>query len=63
VAVPRSTRTQDASTAVALTAGFQSAFLALVILGGVGVVLALGLLGRPRGALREQLEAAPVPAD
>jgi hypothetical protein len=34
----------------------------LAILAGIGLVLALTLLGRPRGATQEQLEAAPVPA-
>jgi EmrB/QacA subfamily drug resistance transporter len=43
---------------VALTEGFQSAFLAVAILAGIGVALALLLLGRPQ----EQLEASPVPA-
>jgi predicted MFS family arabinose efflux permease len=43
-----------------LTHGFQSAFLVCVVLAGIGVALALALLGRPRNASREQLE--PVPA-
>jgi EmrB/QacA subfamily drug resistance transporter len=43
---------------VALTEGFQSAFLAVAILAGIGVALALLLLGRPQ----EQLETSPVPA-
>jgi EmrB/QacA subfamily drug resistance transporter len=49
---------------VALTEGFQSAFVAVVVLAGIGVALALLLLGRPRGAPQEELEleAAPVPA-
>jgi EmrB/QacA subfamily drug resistance transporter len=62
------TRTQDylaanadANQLVALTEGFQSAFLAVAILGGIGVALALLLLGRPRGLPQEQLEAAAVP--
>jgi EmrB/QacA subfamily drug resistance transporter len=46
---------------VVLTEGFQSAFVACGVLAGIGVALALLLLGRPRGAAREQLEAAPVP--
>jgi EmrB/QacA subfamily drug resistance transporter len=45
---------------VALTEGFQSAFLTLAILAGIGVVLALLLLGRPRKAPQERLEAVPV---
>ena len=49
-----------ASSLVALTEGFQSAFMAVAILAGIGVVLALTLLGRSRTAPDEQLE--PVPA-
>jgi EmrB/QacA subfamily drug resistance transporter len=41
-----------------LNHGFQSAFLALVVLGGIGMALALLLLGGPRKATQEQLEAA-----
>jgi EmrB/QacA subfamily drug resistance transporter len=62
------TRTDDylaantgANRLVALTEGFQSAFLAIAILAGVGVALALLLLGRPHGAPQEQLEPFPVP--
>jgi hypothetical protein len=44
-----------------LTEGFQSAFLALVVLAGIGVALALLLLGRPRKAPQERIEAVPVP--
>jgi EmrB/QacA subfamily drug resistance transporter len=51
----------NADPLVALTEGFQSAFLAVAILGGIGVALALLLLGRPRVAVQEQLEPAPVP--
>jgi EmrB/QacA subfamily drug resistance transporter len=47
---------------VALTEGFQSAFLACAIFAGIGAVLALLLPGRPRRAPQEQLEAAPVQA-
>jgi hypothetical protein len=50
----------DASSLVALTEGFQSAFLAAALLAGIGVALALILLGGPREARHEQLE--PVPA-
>ncbi|HKA27513.1 MAG TPA: hypothetical protein VKD88_09070, partial [Gaiellaceae bacterium] len=46
---------------VALTEGFQSAFLAIAILAGIGVALALLLLGRPRGVPQEQLEPFAVP--
>ena len=52
---------EGANPLVALTEGFQSAFLACVVLAGIGVALALLLLGRPRRALQEQLEAVPVP--
>jgi EmrB/QacA subfamily drug resistance transporter len=49
---------------VALTEGFQSAFLAVAALAVIGVALALLLLGRPRGVTEEQpeLEAAPASA-
>ena len=46
----------------ALTEGFQSAFLSLAILAGIGAALALLLLGRPRPAAEERLEPAPAPA-
>jgi EmrB/QacA subfamily drug resistance transporter len=46
----------------ALTEGFQSAFLSLAILAGIGAALALLLLGRPRRAPQERLEPAPAPA-
>jgi hypothetical protein len=48
-----------------LTEGFQSAFLAIAILAGIGVALALLLLGPPRGLPQEQLELepSPVPGD
>jgi hypothetical protein len=51
-----------ASPLVALTEGFQSAFLAAAILAGIGVVLALLLFGRPRGARRELREPAAATA-
>ena len=47
----------DASPLVALTEGFQSAFLATAVLAGIGVALALLLLGRPRGAARRAARA------
>jgi EmrB/QacA subfamily drug resistance transporter len=63
------TRTDDflaanagANPLVGLTEGFQAAFLAVAILAGIGVTLALLLLRSPRGATREQLEPAAVPA-
>jgi EmrB/QacA subfamily drug resistance transporter len=49
-----------ASRLVALTEGFQSAFLVCAVLAGIGVILALALLGRPQAAPDEELE--PVPA-
>jgi hypothetical protein len=49
-----------ANPLVVLNEGFQSAFMACVVLAGIGVALALVLLGRPRKAPHEQL--APVPA-
>jgi EmrB/QacA subfamily drug resistance transporter len=48
-----------ANDLVVLNEGFQSAFLALVVLAGIGAVLALLLLGRPRKARQEHLEPAP----
>jgi EmrB/QacA subfamily drug resistance transporter len=55
------TRTDDymaansgANPLVGLTEGFQSAFLAVAILAGIGIALALLLLGRPRGVPQEQ---------
>jgi len=63
------TRTDDylaantgANRLVALTEGFQSAFLAVAILAGIGVALAILLLGRPRSLPQEQLELEPAPA-
>jgi EmrB/QacA subfamily drug resistance transporter len=51
---------EGANPLVALTEGFQSAFVACVVLAAVGVALAILLLGRPRKAPQERLE--PVPA-
>jgi MFS family permease len=48
-----------ANPLVVLNEGFQSAFLAVVVLAGIGMALALLLLG-PRKAPQERLE--PVPA-
>jgi EmrB/QacA subfamily drug resistance transporter len=50
-----------ANPLVVLTEGFQSAFVACVVLAGIGVALALLLLGRPRKVPQERLEAVPVP--
>jgi hypothetical protein len=46
----------DANPLVVLNEGFQSAFLALVVLAGIGLALALLLLGRPRKAPQEHPE-------
>src|SRR5262245_60842288 len=50
-----------ANPLVVLNEGFQSAFLALVVLAGIGLGLALLLLGRPRTTQRERIEAGRVP--
>jgi EmrB/QacA subfamily drug resistance transporter len=50
-----------ANPLVVLNEGFQSAFVACVVLAGIGMALALLLLGRPRTAPQERLEAAPLP--
>jgi EmrB/QacA subfamily drug resistance transporter len=50
---------EGANPLVVLTEGFQSAFVAGVVLAGIGVALALLLLGRPRKAPRERLEPLP----
>ena len=52
---------EGADPLVVLNEGFQSAFLALVVLAGIGFALALLLLGRPGRAPREQIEALPIP--
>jgi len=52
---------QAANPLVVLTEGFQSAFVALVVLAGIGMALALLLLGRPQKAPQERLEAVPLP--
>jgi EmrB/QacA subfamily drug resistance transporter len=51
---------EGASPLVVLTEGFQSGFVACVVLAGIGVALALLLPGRPGRAELERLE--PVPA-
>jgi len=65
VAVSRSddylTAHDGANPLVVLNEGFQSAFLALVVLAGIGTALALLLLGRPRKTPQERIEAMPVP--
>src|SRR5215218_2890105 len=54
-----------ANPPVALTEGFQSAFLVVVVLAAIGMALALLLPGRPRKARQERLEPLPAtgPAD
>jgi EmrB/QacA subfamily drug resistance transporter len=51
-----------ANPLVALTDGFQSAFFAAGLLAAVGAVLALLLLGRPRGSEPKQIDLEPAPA-
>jgi len=51
---------QGANPLAALTAGYQSAFVASAVLAGIGLALALLLPGRPRKAAHELPE--PVPA-
>ena len=48
-----------ANPLVALNEGLQSAFLACVVLAGIGAALALLLLGRPQGAAEQQIELEP----
>ena len=52
---------EGANPLVVLNEGLRSAFLALVVLAGIGMALALLLLGPPRQAAQEQLEAVAVP--
>jgi EmrB/QacA subfamily drug resistance transporter len=51
---------EGANPLVVLNEGFQSAFLACVVLAGIGMALTLLLLGRPQKGPQERLE--PVPA-
>jgi EmrB/QacA subfamily drug resistance transporter len=50
---------EGANPLVVLNEGFQSAFLAVVVLAGIGMALALLLPGRPRTARRQHLDPAP----
>ena len=50
---------EGANPLVVLTEGFQSAFVACAVLAGIAVVLALTLLGVPRKARQEALQALP----
>jgi Na+/melibiose symporter-like transporter len=52
---------QGADPLVVLNEGFQAAFVACVVLAGIGMALALLLLGRPQAAPQERPEATPVP--
>jgi predicted MFS family arabinose efflux permease len=53
---------EGANPLVVLTEGFQSAFMACVVVAGIGVALALLLLGRPRGPAQYEPELEPSPA-
>jgi MFS family permease len=48
----------SANPLVVLNEGYKSAFVALVVLAGIGLALALLLLGRPREARHQHLEPA-----
>jgi EmrB/QacA subfamily drug resistance transporter len=50
---------EGANPLVATTEGFQFAFLACVVMAGIGVALALALLGPPRKAPHGRLEPLP----
>ena len=50
---------EGANPVLVLTEGFQSAFVACVMLAALGVLLALTLLGVPRKAPQRRLEALP----
>lgn len=51
-----------ANPLVVLTEGFQSGFLTCVALAGIGVAVALLLLGRSRKGPQERLEPLPATA-
>jgi EmrB/QacA subfamily drug resistance transporter len=51
----------SANHLIGLNAGFQSAFLALAVLAGIGVALALLLLGGPQKAPQQRFDAVPTP--
>ena len=51
-----------ANQLVVLTEGFQSAFVACVVLAAIGAALVLLLLGPPRGQRRVRMEPAPAAA-
>jgi EmrB/QacA subfamily drug resistance transporter len=52
---------QGANPLLVLTEGFQYAFVACVVLAGIGVALVLALLGRPRKARQEPRPEQPEP--
>jgi EmrB/QacA subfamily drug resistance transporter len=52
-----------ANPLVVLNEGFQSAFLACVVLAGIGLALALLLLRRPQKAPQQRFEAVPAPIE
>ena len=51
---------ESANQLVVLNEGFQSAFLACVVLAGIGLVLALLLLRSPQKTPQERVEAVPI---
>jgi MFS family permease len=53
---------EGANPLAALTEGFQSAFVACVVLAGIGLAVALALLGKARNAAHVRPEPAPEPA-
>ena len=53
---------EGANPLVVLNEGYQSAFLACVVLAGIGLALALLLLGRPRREPHEPIDAVSVPS-
>jgi EmrB/QacA subfamily drug resistance transporter len=53
---------EGANPLIALNEGFQSAFLVCVVLAGIGLALALLLLGPGRRTPQQRLEPAPAPA-
>jgi EmrB/QacA subfamily drug resistance transporter len=52
---------EGANLLVVLNEGYQFAFLACVVLAGIGLALALLLPGRPQNAPQERVEAVPAP--
>jgi hypothetical protein len=52
----------QAGPLVALTAGYQSAFEALTVLAGIGLTLALLLLGQSRKTRQAHPQPAPAPS-